>query len=147
MKLQKNPKILAIALSVVLLASTVFGCLWILEKRDHSELEQLCRYSAHRACERFGSYRDKDSGYDYDYGVSELVSFYNSYMNLIIGETGSTDTNCIYLNQLLGVLMKKPELTAEQKNTLVMITDQLSRDIYDVNVYDDIFFLYNQLRE
>lgn len=141
----KNRKGNVILIAVLLCASFVFAGLWIGEKRDHSELEDLCVSSAYRAYDRFSRYLDSGSAYDYAYGVAELESFFNSYMSLVVLETGSTDPNCVYLNQLIGTLMDYPELTKHQKMMLVSISAGLKENIYDLNVYDDIFALYNEL--
>jgi len=141
----KNRKGYVILIAVLLCVSIVFACLWIAEKKDHSELEDLCVVSAYRAHDRFSRYLDSGSAYDYAYGVAELESFLNSYMSLVVLETGSTDPNCVYLNQLIGRLMNQPELTQEQKKMLVSISAGLKENIYDLNVYDDVFALYNEL--
>ena len=98
-----------------------------------------------RSHSRFCDYRDEGSAYDYHYGVSEFVSFYNSYMSLITADSGQTDVNCIYLNQLIGRLMYFPELTDDQVGQLVAITAMLSEDIYDENAYNQMFSLFNSM--
>ena len=141
----KNRKVYVFLIALLLCASIIFAGLWIGEKRDHSELEDLCIYSAYSAYDRFSRYLENGSAYDYAYGVAELESFLNSYMSLVVLKTGSTDPNCVYLNQLIGVLMDQPELTDSQKMMLVSICAGLKENIYDLNVYDDIFALYNEL--
>lgn len=141
----KHKKLLMTALIVALCASTVFCALWVRQTRDHSDLEQQCQYASRLAYERFRDYQDNGSDYDYYYGVSQLVSFYDSYTYLVTETEGSTDTDCLYLNQLLGVLMDYPELTTEQVRTLVNITSELSWEISNPNAYNQIFLLYNEL--
>ena len=141
----KGKKLLALLLIMAVCCAAVFGILWSREKKDHSDLEFLCRYSAYRAYDRFSKLRDGDSDYDYRYGVAELTSFYNAYMNLVIANTDTTDTNCLYLNQLLGELMDATELTQERINELITISSMLSEDIYDESAFQRIFSLYNEL--
>lgn len=132
-------------LIVVICVAIVFYALWVRKSRDHSDLEQQCQYAARLAQDRFEDFRAKGSDYDYHYGVAQLVSFYDSYLLLTVETQGETNANCLYLNQLLGVLMDYPELTSEQVSQLVAITAILGRDISDANAFNQIFALYNQL--
>ena len=102
-------------------------------------------YSAERAAERFRQYEEYRSEFDYHYAVSELNSFCNAYHYLVVETEGSTDTNFVWLNQLVGELMDYPELTQEQIVLLASAMDTLSGNISDDNAYDDIFAVYNEL--
>ena len=135
---------LLIPCAVLLCLCLVFGGLWLKEKQDSSELEQLCSYCAYNVYERFSDYRERGSEYAYHYGVAELTAYYNCY-SMLMSETEGSLTNRKYLNSLLGVLMDYPELTKEQIGQLVTIGYQLSRNVYDENAYDDVFSLYNEL--
>ena len=91
---------------VILTCLSILLCgFWMKGKREHKDLETLCQYSAGRVYERFARYQQQGSEYDYHYGVSEMVSFLNSYKLLIVETEGQTNTNCGYLNQLVGKLM------------------------------------------
>jgi len=125
---------------------TIVLCgLWTKERTEYAGLENLCRYSAGRVQDRFVQYQQRGSEYDYRYGVSELVSFLNSYKLLIVETEGQTNTNCLYLNQLIGKLMGLPSLTSDQAGRLAEIGGLLSKDIRDETAYQKIFSLFNEL--
>ncbi len=140
-----NSRILKWTAVLLLILTIVFCGLWWRASRDTSQLEQLCRYSASRACDRFGDYMETGSQYDFRYGVSELTSFYNSYTLLTVETTGSTNTDCTQVNQLLGMLMDLPELSGETVELLICATERLSRDIHDQNAYAELFAAYNAI--
>ncbi len=140
-----NNRVLKWMAVLLLILSIVFCGLWRMASRDTSQLEQLCQYSVSRACERFGDYRKTGSQYDYQYGVSELTSFYNSYTLLTVETTGSTNTDCTQVNQLLGMLMDLPELSGEALELLISATGELSRDIHDQNAYAQLLAVYHAI--
>ena len=139
-------KRLVIALLVCALCTLMvcaFG--WYRAERDQSDLEQVCYYAAANANERFCSYQQRGSEYDYHYAVSELTAFYDAYAVLTAGSDSVPDSNRLYLNQLLGHLMDYPELDGEVVQLLAELTAKLKVDIHDANAYDDIFCVYNHL--
>ena len=115
------------------------------EKSEYTELENLCRYSAVRVHDRFVQYQQRGSEYDYRYGVSELVSFLNSYKLLTVETERQTNTDCLYLNQLIGKLMDIPHLNRDQLRQLVEIAGLLCENIRDETAYQRIFSLFNEL--
>ena len=144
---EKGRKITMILLVAAMILAGVFGFLWHRECSSYAELEQLCLHSAHSAHERFSDYHATGSSFSYYYGVAELVSFYNSYKLLCVETEGSTDTNCLYLNNLIGSLMLSQEAPEEVSDQLVAITALLSENIYDDNAFDLAFYVHNQLSE
>lgn len=138
-------KLLCIALVVFICLSVMFFGNWMFEKQNNAELESLCQYSAGRMRGRFADYGENGSEYDYHYGVSELVSFYNAYFHLTAESAGSTDSNCLHINLLLGELMKYPELSSEQINLMVSVAGMLLENVHDDNAHRLIFELYNTL--
>ncbi len=127
--------------AVFLCLCLVFCGLWIQERREQENLEQLCQGSAMRAMERFLDYRDTGSAYDYAYGVSELTSFYNAYCLL----DENTHTNRVSLNQLLGKLMYFPPLEKPEIESLMDAMAMLSRNPEDENAYWKLTYVYNVL--
>ncbi len=135
-------KRLIYGLTAVLLCLCLIFCgLWMQERNNQEDLEQLCRLSAMRAMERFTDYRDTGSAYDYAYGVSELTSFYNAYCLL----SENTHTNRISLNQLLGKLMYFPKLETHEIEYLMDAMGMLSRNPEDENAYWKLTYVYNVL--
>ena len=144
---ENGRRITVIFLVTAMILAVVFGFLWYRERNDHTDLEQLCAHSASSAHARFCDYHATGSTFSYHYGVAELVSFYNSYKLLCVETQGSTDTNCLYLNNLIGSLMLSREAPEEVSDQLVAITALLSENIYDDNAFDLAFFVHNQLSE
>jgi len=83
--------------------------------------------------------------YDYHYGVAELTAFYDAYCILRIETKGELDTNCLYINQLLGELLDHPELNEDQVKMLVELSGILKENPHDGNAYVLVFALYNEL--
>ena len=145
MKTAISRRVCCILMIAAVFCSGVFAFLWNQERKDHGDLESLCVSCAYRAFDRFSELREGKSDFNYCYGVAEMTAFYNVYMKLTVETTGSTDANCVYLNQLLGDLMYQPELTAQQVNELIAISFMLSEDIYDESAYQRVFSLHNEL--
>jgi len=138
-------KILVVLLAISVLGCAVFGWLWNRQRNDASDLERACAFAAGNANARFWDYLCEGNEYDYRYGVAELTAFYDAYALLCSETEGSSDTNCLHTNQLLGVLMDYPALQEEQVKMLVELTGLLKEDPRDGNAYILVFDLYNQL--
>lgn len=143
--LKCGKRLMAVLLAIALCLSGVLYGLWVKERNDHSELEELAQYCANSANKRFEDYRARPSDFNFNYGVSEFVSFYNAYFKLTVEKDGSTDSNVLYINQLIADLMFEPEEAKGYIDELIQITNLLEADIYDDEAYRLIFSLHNQL--
>ncbi len=138
-------KVLAVLLAISILGCAAFSLLWSCLRNDAPVMEQACTYAAGNANARFWDYLSYGNEYDYRYGVAELTAFYDAYVLLCTETEGSTNTNCLHINQLLGILMDYPVLQEEQVKMLVELTGLLKENPGDGNAYVLVFDLYNQL--
>lgn len=112
------------AFAVVLVAAIVFFGLWIYEKNDQSDMEDLCQYNAAQALDDFRQYKSSNSEGDYWEGVANFKAFLNTW--LTIEEKSSAEY--LWCNSVYGYMIFQPEVVQENIDILLTSMEIIGED-------------------
>ena len=130
------------AFAVALAVATVFIGLWVYEKNDNSEIEQLCQINASQALSDFRKYEDSHSEGDYWQGVSNFKAFLNTW--LTIEERSSAEY--LWCNSVYGFMVLQPEKVQQNMDKVLDALEIIGSDYTHPSGYLKIQELDNILK-
>lgn len=117
----------------VLTLSVVFCGLWLYEKNDRAEMEQLCQAAAASSRDAFQEYRDHGNEDAYWRAVADFRTFEQAYFAL--EPDGAASAEYIFCNTVYGALVGSSEDAKKNLDELIVVMTTVAADIYDPNGY------------
>ena len=134
-------KELLIFTAAVLALACVLCGLWIYEKDDTPELEDLCRYGAAASLAGFEKYAETGDGSEYIYAVAD----FNVFMKAWLALEGESSPEYTWCNSVYGSMVLEPEHVQENMDKLLEAMRLISADYTDPNGYIKMSELNNVL--
>ena len=128
--------------TVFALLAAVFCGLWLFEKNNLSEMEQLCQINASQALVDFRQYKETRSEGDYWYGVSNYKAFMNTWLAL----GGHSSAEYLWCNSVYGSMVLSPETVQTHIDELLIAMEIIGKDYADPNGYLRMSELNNLLQ-
>jgi len=117
------------AIVVLVITTVVFAGLWMYEKNDRSELEQLCQISAAAAWRGFSEYQETGADGHYWEGVANFRAFLNSW----VAVEGETPAEYSWFNSVYGFMVLSPEKVQACMDELLTAMEIVGTDYTNPN--------------
>ncbi len=136
-------KIFISTVAILLLVAVVFCALWISEKNDRSDMEELCQYSVSGALVDFTEFEKGGADGQYWSAVSHFGTYIDAWTQL-----GGTETvEYSWCNELYGYMLLKPQAVQENLGELLKALEDLDDDYLNPNGHDRIRFINHIIAE
>ena len=134
-----------IACGCLLIIAVTFVGLWLAEKNNFSQAEQLAQSGATNALTMFEEYRNTRKESCYWYAVAEFRTFQQAY-HLLVEQTNK-QSNYTFCNEVYGYFVLNPERSHAHIDEIVHVMAILAADITDENGYIKMKELRNSIQE
>lgn len=135
-------KKLIVALILVVVAAIIFCSLWIYEKNDQSDVEDLCQYNAAQALTDFRQYKNSNSEGDYWEGVANFKAFLNTWLKI----EGKSSADYLWCNSVYGFMVLQPEKVQANIDKLLTAMEIIGEDYTHPSGYQRMNELDNLLK-
>ena len=125
----KNRQLWRIVSICLLVTTVVFCALWVHEKNDLSDIEQLAQYGATESLAFFGEYRDTGDIGMYWSGVASFRSFENAFT--LLNDYDEGDSDLAVCNAVFAQLLLHQEKFDACRDKLLETLSVLSIDVTD----------------
>lgn len=125
-------------LILAMLGNILFFTLWQVEKRDRTELEELCTSCAYSAKDAFADYAHYGTDASYWNGVAYFRSYMNGYLELYGSDGDFLECNVLYTN-----LLYEKEAVSRYVEELRRVMRLLYEDIDSPNAFLEMDKLNN----